>query len=386
MDDNKLKNKVGMLSFHESLSYGATLQCYALQKTIRDMGFASEFINFQRKKCAEFHQAQTQPTLKDRVKRLAIKAAVKLQNVRLANNNASVERTFREFKDQYLSVGKEEYCSIRSLYTSDLKYDVYLTGSDQVWNPYNSVLQVYGLGFVPPQINTVSYAASIGVSEIPDEKKATMHQALQGVRHLSCREYEGAKALSTLLGREVTTVLDPTLLLKKDEWRALKAPMELPSKYVLCFFLGSLDYPREVAYKLAKQNGCELLVIPGSPKDVFTKGKIVKGCGPQQFLELFFNAAFVCTDSFHGTAFALNFNKPFFSFCRRGYHEKTSYISRIKDLLETVGLSDRLVYPESETDFAIPKIDFSAANEILERERERSLSYLHSALSDEIKM
>ena len=103
----------------------------------------------------------------------------------------------------------------------------------------------------------------------------------------------------------------------------------------------------------------------------------MKGCGPKEFLSLFINADFICTDSFHGTAFSINLNKPFFA-----YMEKTSYLSRIRNLLELLDIEDRLIYPDTILDENIKQIDYSLVNEKLEKERIRSLDFLQTALED----
>lgn len=375
-------NKIGMLSFHESLSFGATLQCFALQKVVRDMGYDPEFIDFQRKKCAEFKSLKTQPSTKERLKQHVIRLILGIQNIIQSKNNKRVDSAFEDFKKENIKIGHKSFGSIDEIYKEKFDYNAFITGSDQVWNPFNSILEVYGLGFVPEDVNTIAYAASMGVSKIPDDRKDDMNNALQKIRYISCREYEGAEELSQLLSRDVINVLDPTLLLCKEEWMEYESDKKVPDKYALCFFLGSLDYPRKFAAELAKKNKCKLITIPGSPKDMFAKGEIAKGCGPREFLELFHNAAFVCTDSFHGTAFAINYNKPFYSFCRRGYNETTSFLSRIKDLLEVVGLSERLIYPDSEVSFDIPKLDFVSANKALEKERAKSKAFLQEALKN----
>lgn len=377
-----MEKKIGMLSFHESLSYGATLQCFALQTVLKEMGYNTEFIDFQREKSTDQKKIRQDFSTKTFLKNVVIQLALRLQNIIQAKNNALVEKAFKDFKQEYISVGSEQLCSIDELYAANLDYNIYLTGSDQVWNPYNSILEVYGLGFVPENINTIAYAASIGVSEIPFERKEYMYDAIHKVKHISCREYEGAKALTELLGRNVDNVLDPTLLLSKEEWNKYESRRQTPDKYVLCFFLGSLEYPRKIARELAKRNGCKMIVIPGSPKDAFIKGGLAKGCGPSDFLKLFHDATFICTDSFHGTAFSVNYNKPFYSFCRRGYNDKTSYLSRIRDLLDILGLSERLIYPNSKVEYYIPLMDYSFANSVLEDERTKSMDFLNNALSD----
>lgn len=377
-----MKKKIGMLSFHESLSYGATLQCFALQKIIQQLGYEPEFINFQRKRCTDSDTKQSTITIRESVKNCAIAAAIFLQSYISKRNDRKVSQAFQLFKNENLSVGEKEFTSIAELCAFPHDYEILVTGSDQVWNPYSKFLRVYGLGFAAEEINTVAYAASIGVSEIPKDKKDYLQQNVKGVKHISCREYEGAEALSRLLDRDIPSVLDPTLLLDKNAWSAYASSENKKEKYVLCFFLGSLEYPRSIARRIAKENRCKLYVIPGSPRDILTRGKIAEGCGPREFLNLFLNADFICTDSFHGTAFCVNLNKPFYSFCRRGFDEKTSYLSRIRDLLETVHLQERLIYPDSKVSFKIENVDFSFANKVLVEERKKSMTFLTNALSD----
>ncbi len=371
-----------MLSFHESLSYGATLQCFALQNTIKKLGYLPEFIDFRRKECADYSKNQTKLSFKEKSKSFIIKSILKIENFLTRKNAKLTKKAFDEFKRDYLKIGPVSFKSIAEIYQYPFDYQTFITGSDQVWNPFNSILEVYGLGFAKNNANTIAYAASIGVSEIPDEKKEIMYKNICNVRHISCREYEGAAALESLLDRKIENTLDPTLLLSKDEWSFYESNHVLPERYVLCFFLGSLDYPRKIASKIAKKNKCKLIIIPGSPKDMFRSSKKTVGCGPKEFLELFDKASFICTDSFHGTAFAINFNKPFYSFCRRGFDKKTSYLSRLKDLLEISNLSERLIYPDSHVDYIIRNVDFSTANSALKNEREKSLAFLKKSLEE----
>ena len=371
-----------MLSFHESLSYGATLQCVALQRIIRQLGYEPEFIDFQRRKCTDANNSKQTVNFKERTKDNLIKMAISVQGLLSKRNDINVSRAFEKFKSEHLVVGKHEFSSMKELYLYQNDYSTLVTGSDQVWNPFSKYLRAYGLGFAGTNVNTVAYAASIGVSEIPEDRREYVREYVKNVKYISCREYEGAAALSKLLGRDIPAVLDPTLLLNKETWVSYASSQEKKERYVLCFFLGSLEYPRKIARKIARENRCKLYIIPGSPKDLLSPGDIVKGCGPKEFLNVFLNADFICTDSFHGTAFCVNLNKPFYSFCRRGYDEKTSYISRIRDLLETVHLQDRLVFPDSAVGFRIEDIDFTAANNALDEERKKSMKFLTNALRD----
>ena len=360
--------KIGILTFHWGTNYGGILQAYALQCFLRSSNFDAEIINYAPK------------TFRDNF--LLCFRSRSISSIKKNIFNFLKERKLRRFRNEQLFLSPVRIYDLSDCTWLKNRYQTVIVGSDQVWNPYSKFLRVYGLGFAAEEINTVAYAASIGVSEIPENKKDYLKQNVKSVKHISCREYEGAEALSRLLDRNIPSVLDPTLLLDKDAWAAYASSENKKEKYVLCFFLGSLKYPRRIAMRIAKENRCKLYIIPGSPRDILTLGKIADGCGPREFLNLFLNADFICTDSFHGTAFCLNFNKPFYSFCRRGFDEKTSYLSRIRDLLETVHLQDRLIYPDSKVSFKIENVDFSVANKVLVEERKKSMAFLINALSD----
>ncbi|MDD3174781.1 MAG: polysaccharide pyruvyl transferase family protein [Herbinix sp.] len=372
-----MKKRVGMTSFHESTSFGGTLQCVALQHVIKGMGYEAEFIDFRRNECIALHSNK-----KNTIKQNMIAFSQALDNALHKQDKIIVRDLFNEFKAKTISIGTTLYSDIDALYGKPPIYDVYLTGSDQVWNPYSSFLKVYGLGFA--ETNKIAYAASIGVSEIPDSKKQYMTDNISGFEAISCREIEGCNALEQLLNRPVINVLDPTLLIDKQEWSKIStAGSVVKEKYLLCFFLGSLSYSRQIAKKIAREHNLRIVMIPGSPKDMLRFGYLVKGCGPSEFLNLFMNADFICTDSFHGTAFSINMNKPFYSFCRRGYNERTSYISRIVDLLQLLGIEDRLVYPDSNIDNNILPIDYESINKALDEERKKSRDFLRRALDGE---
>lgn len=376
-----MAKKVGMLTFHNAINYGAILQAYALQYSIIKMGYDAEIIDYVWNNKKIQNVVLNDSSLKSKIKKMLIKIYNFIGSFLLKNNNKKKEKLFNEFRKEFIKISKDTYHE-KDFCNKNFCYNAFVTGSDQVWNPYRYDINIYGLSFVDKNINTISYAASMGLAVIPKDKEKIMYDALKNVKHVSCREYNGSVSLSKLLGRNVETVLDPTLLLNVDDWSKIVDDSKINKKYVLCYFLGTQNYHRQVAYNIAEKNNYELIIIPTSVRDYFCKGTKVKCCGPKEFIKLFLNASFVCTDSFHGTAFSVNFNKPFYTFAKRDFKDLTSTSARINDFLGLLELSDRLLTPESNIDYGVAEINYDKVNKIVERERKKSLDFLLSSLND----
>ena len=142
--------------------------------------------------------------------------------------------------------------------------------------------------------------------------------------------------------------------------------------------MGDVEKQRDFVKKLADRTGYMVVTIPASYLEFKNKSWNQQWCGPDGFISLFNNAAYVCTDSFHGTAFAINFNKPFFTFCKTKDNERTSENSRLYSILDMFGLSGRLI-----EDGKLPKdlsVDFSYANKVLNQKRHEATVYLEKML------
>ncbi len=201
---------------------------------------------------------------------------------------------------------------------------------------------------------------------------------------MSCREDAGSKALEELLKKPVHQVLDPTMLLEKEEWYALEEPVNIKKPYLLCYFLGSLLSERMYACEIAKMRGLDIIDIPGNPIDYYWGVKKMYGKSPFEFLWLFNNANYVCTDSFHGTAFSINFNKQFSVFMRRGYNSPFSYSSRIISILKIFSLTHRIVNNKDSLKKSYQTIKYEDINKKLSIEREQSVKYLVGSLKSKI--
>jgi hypothetical protein len=296
---------------------------------------------------------------------------------------------FDSFRWKYFKLSEHHYNSSESLKKSSPQYDAYICGSDQIWNPFICKEPdqarndpAYFLTFAS-EIKRISYAPSIALPSIPEKFREEMTEMLQGIPYLSSREKQGAELIKELTGRDAKVVVDPTLLLNSDQWNQIATEPQIKSPYILCYFLGDGQEYRNFAEQLNKKTGYRLIVISQKLHDLETLDPInCSDAGPAEFLGLVKNASCVCTDSYHGTIFSINFKRPFYVFERPGSFGTQSSATRIYSILDLLGLTSRLM----KSDMPIPEtplqIDYSEAEILLQKERAQSLHYLEDALKE----
>lgn len=263
-------------------------------------------------------------------------------------------------------------------------FDILITGSDQIWNPYY-LEDFYLLGFSKNK-NKISYSSSIGVQSIPDEKKAVYIKCLSNFSHIAVREKSAELVLKTLLNRnDISTVLDPVYLLGKDEWtefykrrisKKIKNEAE-SSSYIFCYFIGNRSEYKDYVEKIANEYSLPVIYVPSSEnRNIVLKGKRISSAGLEDFLCYIANAQLVITDSFHATSFSFIFEKQFIEFLRFERTDKKSQNSRIIDLLEKYFLTDRIFEGKIIPD---KKIDYSAVTAKIKNDIDFSVKYLSTA-------
>lgn len=255
----------------------------------------------------------------------------------------------------------------------DDKYDFFIAGSDQIWNPtfpFNSnreFLTFAGDG------KKIAYAASIGLEELPSEYKEKYKNNIAKFKIVSVREVAAADIIEQLGCKRPEVVLDPTMLLSSEEWKefARKSKGNLPGKYIVKYFLGirDADFDQYID-QYAKSNGTEII-------DITCCDKI----GPTEFVNMIYHSEVVFTDSFHGTVFSIIFHKPFIVF-ERPYEEGYGKMSsRLDTLLETFGLKEHRVNSKEKLDTVKPEYDFSKVDNTLKEKRKESIDFLKEALN-----
>ena len=219
-----------------------------------------------------------------------------------------------------------------------------------------------------------SYAASFGVSSLPQEQVDVFAKNLSRFEKVAVREETGKRILKEQLNIESTVVLDPTLLLDKNKWCESLNIDQLKKKYILTYFLDTDDELKEIASAVSKKTGLPIYNITTSTKSFFGD-KVIKNAGPKEWAEYFYNAEFIVTSSFHGTAFAINFEKQFYTYA------KNNRASRIVDLLSVLGLDDRCISNANEIDLST-KINYDEVNIKLNEERKKSFEFIESIIND----
>lgn len=381
------KLKIGVITIVKVNNYGAELQAFALQEKLNTLGYDSEIIDYlfyknRGHKKEKISKSFTSLGLSRRLKEFLYPIKVFLNTYSYRKDKKIRESKFDEFHQKNTNFSLKTYCKYSELYNEQPNYDVYIVGSDQVWNPYsNTSLNPYFLTFAPKDKLKISYASSFGVSSIPQEVTSQYKLLLNNIDFLSVREKQGCNIIKEITGRDSKHVLDPTLLLNAKEWDKCSENLDgLPNKYILLYVLKESNYITEVARALAKQYDYKIVRICREAVAEDKDGSIINiiDAGPGEFLYLFSNAAFVLTNSFHGTAFSVNYQKPFFSVVS----SKKNNNSRLESLLNLLKLEERLIVESTSID-SLPSIqlNYSEASEILEKEREKSVSFLQDSIN-----
>lgn len=350
--------RTALLTVNVYDNYGNMLQKYALYRTLEKLAGFSEVL---------WHHSTKPFTPYDLEINRQLTGTVRLSAFRCVRENK-----FKEFEDTYVRTRFD------LPYLEDVAddYDYFVVGSDQVWNPDLCVPGNF-CEFAPPE-KRIAYAASIAVPEIPPHLAGYFREKILEMPHVSIREREGVELVEKLTGRKVPQVVDPVFLLEADEWRKIAKPPTWFSKknyergYVLTYFF--TGKPPEQVVDLAAKLGLPLINL----LDWDNFHHYVTGI--EEFLYLVDHATLFCTQSFHGTSFALILKRPFIVY-KLQLGRMVQRFSRFESLLELFGLSERATDVDLEIKPEDPlQIDFSRRDEVLPVERERSLDFLKTAL------
>lgn len=365
--------KVGILTYYNAINYGAVLQAYALQNVIERMGHECELINYP---CPAVEKQY-------RKKRLSEHESWKVYIMQLfsAHRLDIKKDAFKKFRKENMKLS-EEVSRLTSDFTN--KYNVLISGSDQVFNPKNTEGDTAFLLDVRTTAKKISYAASIGNSDFLELWKSQYGfdyiKALKEFNELSFREEQAAEFVSELLGNIYETVLDPVLLVDADFWKQFKK--EKKDDYIFVYNLGNLKSLIEIVHKFAKTTGLQVVVANKDVKGDFLlrKYKDASSISPADFVSAIANAKYVITDSFHGTAFSVLLHKDFYSVVdvRKG---NTS--SRLYSLLKKVGLESRIISEQRDVELT-PILNYQNVDKTLSAIRTHSIEWLKAAL-DEIE-
>lgn len=331
--------KAGIITFTYGDNYGQRLQNLAMQ----------EYLKRYFDEVYTIRQIESSLSFKQKIKKLLNKDA-KLKNER--------HQSFVSFDNSYVKYYKVPISEENSYSFPQNDFDYFVVGSDQVWSPYSSdVNSTMFLTFAPIE-KRIAIAPSLACEKIPLDKIELYKSYFEGIKYISTREEKGSKLVEDIIGREVPTLLDPTLLHKQSFWDGyVKRPdISIPNKYCFCYCLGSKDDMSEIE-RICKSKGLEIVDMM-SDKKYYT-------LGPCEFLYLIKNSSLVITDSYHGTIFSYIFKIPFINFKRKG--TAINMNSRFETLVHKLGIDARYLYDLKDEDIfnlCFENMELNIENEI----------------------
>jgi hypothetical protein len=270
----------------------------------------------------------------------------------------------------------KRYVTADDLQRDPPEADLYVTGSDQTWNSqYNEGIdRGFFLDFLPDTARRIAFVSSFGKTELDKGEIEETKRLLRRYEKISVREDSAVKIITDMGLEAPTHLMDPTLMLDKEEWLKIASPRLVKEPYLILMLLYNEDnHATEYARKIADEKGLKLVKISWEMKKPHLVDQLFTHRSPADFLSLFYYAGFVVTNSFHGLAFSLNLEKQFIMVPRNEFN------SRIESLLRLVDQSNRLVTSEEEAHIESAKeIDYKVIKERFSAERQRTYEFLDS--------
>jgi len=364
--------KISLITMHRVPNYGSVLQTYATSKILNDLGHTVEVIDYIPRRLLLSNTIISEALYKN-------KLLLPLNLLYSALVNVPKLGMYNKFLQKYLKISKVKYHEIGDLKNLTPDGDVFISGSDQVWNTFYDgfIDPSFFLDFVPANKKRIAYASSFGRSSLENNEFDILKNYISKYDHLSVRESSGVDIIQKMGREDVAHVLDPTFLLSKDQWSNLYSGKIYKDKYILMYTVNK-DEGRlmKLVKEIADAKNLKIYYLHNGLKGLKGCDKIFRNQTPEEFLSLFAQAEYVVATSFHGTAFALNFNKPFISVLPQKFR------ARVESILNLTGLQSRMIIDDFTLDTALAPIDFTHANSILKNEKLRSINYLKSSLTE----
>lgn len=371
-----MSKRVGVVTYWGIYNIGSYLQTFALQKVLMRLGYEPCVLMCKKEDRLSIVKRKIRLIIKLITHPSSIHSFLELRRMGLSSISVIPEITKRKFV--------EDEADVRVVSTSEAElrkesndYFAFICGSDQIWNPLGFEFRGYKFLKFAPRHKRIAYAPSFGIDYIPSYNIADVKNGIKGMSSISVREPQGAKIVEDLTGNKCPIVLDPTLLLGGEEWLSYEKQInELPERYSLCFFLNAPSAETVKSIQRLSQS-VPILCFPDiygfSIEPRASKVRI----GPKEFIYAIRNAETVFTDSFHGTAFSIIFNKRFVVF-KRAHKDTYNQFNRIENILELSGKTAAICNNEPDYQICNSNVDMQA----LYHKVEYSINYLKNALNN----
>ena len=372
--------KIAVVTTSYANNYGALLQTYALQRFLNEnMSHDALALDYTPPWNSNTRRLFIKPKS---IKDILVNAYMLLhiKNYILSGKRVDANNKFR---DEYIKMSDEKFFSEEDLKAIENEYDCLICGSDQIWNidmradkmPHPAFFLQFAKDW--QNVRKVAYAPSVA-DPVPEGAKKTLASYLETFDALSVREISDVEPLQHLTDKKVHHVLDPVFLLSKKQWSDVASPAIIKEKYILCYFLTYGTFSHKVVDKLRKLTGYKVVNININRYDKFNSDKVIWDAGPQDFVSLIKNAEFVCTNSFHCTAFSIIFRKNFVVL-NKGWAS-----SRMQSLQKVLGIDDRFVSEEwvDRVTTEMLTVDYSEIENKMQKKIDESINYLKEALDE----
>lgn len=354
--------KIGILTFHRAYNFGAVLQMYALEQTVKMISNNIEVcvIDYRNDRIENaFHSKSFTSKMKSMIKYILF------HDYYVATQKKA--KLFDEFADKYITTSAK-YKSVDEFKN---KYDSIIVGSDQVWNLDMTENDINY--YLPYDVGArkLSYAASFGKNQFSAEQKKVMQTNLLSFDSVLVRESDGVK-LANSLGVKAYKVVDPTLLLSKEDWKLLCDPCKVNKPYILLYIVAKETYCISLARKIAEKKGWDIIYVD-PPRYKYKDIIKLKEAGPSQFLWLLKNAEIVITTSYHGLILSMNLNTPFLYELS---HVEGNTNSRLEEVIDTYHLQRYAIDSDNMEHYTDLKYDWEIINNFIKNNREKSFALL----------
>lgn len=348
--------KIGIITYYNGDNHGAVLQAYALCTYLNSIGHQAQVVRFT--------------PVKTQKRRIDVYFKQLIVGMLMPTH-------YKHFVEKYIPHTKI-YGRFYDLRKLNQKFDAFITGSDQVFNVKAMDKRGYYFLSFAEQAKIISYAASFGEASVSKEKGQVINPYLCRFDSLSVREKSGISIIRDVAGRNASWTIDPTFLLTAHDWRKIEEKTRYKGKYIFAYY-NSKPGCNSMIQELAKKYGLKVVVVSRTGNNL--KSDYLKdfNCTPTQFLNYIRNATLICTDSFHGTAFAINYRKPFLTYVdtKKGKNEADA---RKIELLERLHLENRQFTSNQILKCNPLEIDYSEINRYLETWIAESKEFLKCAL------
>lgn len=372
------EKKVSLITLQYINNYGSVLQTYASQMYLEGKGCSVEIVNYTRENCRVDNLKRSMKAYyKQKGLLFKLPFVSDLLVARWKKLHIKRNEVFEKFRGNRIHLSKE-YLSVDDLMKEPPNARYYCVGSDQVWNYlYNDgVLPEYFLRYAPMGAVKFSLSSSLGIDKLENAECGTLiRKYLDDFLLVTVRENTGKRILCELGVCNCHQILDPTLLIPKDLWVSTLGLKSIRDyEYVLVYQLNPCKEMDMFAEQIAQKKGCKLIVISNNIRLSIPGAEIIDNPTVEQFLELILYAKCIVTDSFHGTAFSLNFNREFFSWL------PNKYSTRLMSILEMLDLKDRAFSQNESRWETVAPINYQSVNDILSQERKKADQLIEGVL------